>query len=146
VKVYLDNSVLNRPFDNSEITINRLETEILFWIIDLIKKDKIILVNSAMIEYENSLNPFPERKIFIEEILKLSKSFQELNLNIKKLAKILSEKFKTEFIDALHIASAQFARVDFFITSDYNLIKKYKGELKAISPRQFLQEYEKYKN
>jgi len=72
----LDNSVLNRPFDNSEITINRLETEILFWIIDLIKKDKIILVNSAMIEYENSLNPFPEKENFYrrnsEVIQKLS--------------------------------------------------------------------------
>ena len=146
MKVYLDNSVLNRPFDNPEITINRLEAEILFWIVDLIKEGKIVLVNSAMIEYENSLNPFPERKIFIEEILSLSKRFQELNQNIKKLAKTLSENFKIEFIDALHIASAQFAKVDFFITSDYNLVKKYKGGLKVIGHQQFLQEYDKYKN
>lgn len=146
MKVYLDNSVLNRPFDDPGITINRLETEILFLIIDLIKEGKIILVNSAMIEYENSLNPFPERKIFIEEILGLSKRFQAINQNIKKLAKTLNEDFKIELIDALHIASAQFAKVDFFITSDYNLIKKYRGELNIISPQQFLQEYDKYKN
>jgi len=79
MKLYLDNSFLNRPFDNPEIFQNRLESEILFWILDLIKNGKAILVNSAIIEYENNFNPFPERKIFVKEILKLAKIYQNVD-------------------------------------------------------------------
>jgi hypothetical protein len=52
MKLYLDNSFLNRPFDNSDIPENKIEAEILFQILKLVKEGKIILVNSAMIEYE----------------------------------------------------------------------------------------------
>lgn len=60
--IYLDNSLLNRPFDNPDIRINRLEAEVLFLVIDLSEKDKIQLTNSSVIEYENSLNPFQKEK------------------------------------------------------------------------------------
>jgi len=146
MKLYLDNSVLNRPFDNQEIFQNRLETEILFWILDLIKNGKVILVNSAMIEYENSFNPFLERKAFIENILKLAKVYQNLNKQIYLEAERIKKQFRVKNLDALHLASAKFAEVDFSITCDYNLIRKFKGEgLKVISPLEFLKEYEKYR-
>ena len=37
--LYLDNSFLNRPFDDPEIRINGLEGEVLFLILDLAKKE-----------------------------------------------------------------------------------------------------------
>lgn len=49
--LYLDNSFLNRPFDNPNVTINRLEGEILFLLINLAEKDKVQLANSSVIEY-----------------------------------------------------------------------------------------------
>lgn len=146
MKLYLDNSFLNRPFDNLNITINRLETEILFWILDLIRERKFILVNSAVIEYENSFNPFPERKFFVEEILKFARIYQNINEKIYLDAKRLVKQFKIKNLDALHLAVAQYAKVDFFITCDYNLIKKLKGKLNVISPGKFFEKfYEKYK-
>jgi predicted nucleic acid-binding protein len=145
-KLYLDNSFLNRPFDNPNIIQNRLEAEILFLILRLIRQGKIILVNSAMIEYENSLNPFPERKMFIEEFLKNSKIYQNVNEEIYLEAKRISKKFKIKYIDALHLATAMRAKVDYFITCDYNLVRGFKGKLKVITPLDFLKEYEKYKN
>jgi len=144
MKVYLDNSILNRPFDNPYVGLNKLKTEILFWILGLIKEQKIILVNSAMIEYENSLNPFSERKLFVENILKLSKIYQNVNDKIYSKAMEISKKFKIKNFDALHLACAIYAKVDFFITCDYNLVRKFKGELKAITPIKFLKEYEKF--
>jgi len=81
----LDNSFLNRPFDNPYVGLNKLE-----------------LVNSAMIEYENSLNPFPERKLFVENILKFSKIYQNLNDAIYLKAMAISKKFKIKNFDALH--------------------------------------------
>ena len=86
MKLYLDNSFLNRPFDNLEVNTNKLEAEILFFIIKLAKRKRIILVNSAIIEYENFLNPHPERKLFINEVLKLAKVYQNLTEKIKKQA------------------------------------------------------------
>lgn len=55
--IYLDNSFLNRPFDDPEIGTNKLEAEILSLIVKLASKNKVNIVNSSVIEYENSLNP-----------------------------------------------------------------------------------------
>jgi predicted nucleic acid-binding protein len=144
MKLYLDNSFLNRPFDNPDIPENKIEAEILFQILKLIKEGKIILVNSAMIEYENSLNPFPERKIFVENVLKLAKVYQNVNEEVYLKAKEITKKFKIENFDALHLACALCAKVDFFITCDYNLVKKFKNDLKVVTPLKFLKEYGKH--
>jgi len=115
MKLYLDNSFLNRPFDNLDIAINRLEAEILFWILDLVRERKIVLVNSAVIEYENSLNPFPERKFFVEEILKLAKIYQNINEKIYLDAKRLINRFKVKNLDALHLETAQYEKLTFLL-------------------------------
>lgn len=146
MRLYLDNSFLNRPFDNPDITQNRLEAEILFWVLKLVREGKVILVNSAMIEYENSLNPFPERKAFIEEILQNANLYQNLNQEIYLEAKNISRKFKIKNLDALHLACAKYAKVDCFITCDYNVVEEFKGELKVVEPLRFLKDYEKHKN
>lgn len=75
MKLYLDNSFLNRPFDDPSVRFNKLEAEILFLILKLVGDGKVILVDSAVIEYENSLNPFSERKIFIEKIMQKAKVY-----------------------------------------------------------------------
>lgn len=144
--LYLDNSFLNRPFDNPEVTINRLEGEILFLIINLAEKGKVQLASSSVVEYENSLNPFPDRKAFVDEILNKTKIYQNLNAQIEKRSRQLVEKTGMTPIDALHLATAEYASVDLFITSDYNIIKKYKGDLRVIAPLDFLNYYENSNN
>ena len=143
MNVYLDNSFLNRPFDNPEVGVNRLESEILLLIHKLVKTGKVNLVNSSMIEYENSLNPFSDRKLFIQELLKESTIYQNINQKIRDRAKSITENMNTAPIDALHLASAEEAKVDLFITCDYNLTKKYKGDLEVITPLEFLGIYER---
>ncbi len=138
MKVYLDNSFLNRPFDNPEAGVNKLESEVLILINKLVKNGKVNLVNSSIIEYENSVNPFPDRKLFISELLKQSTTHQNLNQRIKQRAESMVVEMHIGPIDGLHLASAEEAKVDLFITCDYNLIKKYKGDLKIIAPLQFL--------
>lgn len=58
MKLYLDNSVLNRPFDDQSEANIRLETISTIFILDLIEKKKANIVNSEIIEYENNHNPF----------------------------------------------------------------------------------------
>lgn len=140
--LYLDNSFLNRPFDNPDIEHHRLEAEILFFIIELIREGKVSIVNSSAITYENSLNPFEDRKVFIKETLRHASIYQTLNEDIKKRAILLVEKRKLSPIGSLHLATAEQVGVDFFITCDYNLIKKYQGKTQVVTPLEFLTFYE----
>jgi len=142
MKLYLDNSFLNRPFDNPAVRFNKLETEILFLILEFVRDGKIILVNSSVIEYENSLNPFPERKIFVEKVMQRAKVYQNVSEKINKRALEIEKTVKIRPIDALHLSTAEFAQVELFITSDYNVVKRYKGDFRVIKPLDFIKYYE----
>ena len=137
MKIYFDNSVLNRPFDDQSIAKIRLETIATFFILELIEKRKIKLVNSSVIEYENSKNPFFKRKIWISAYLSKATFYQKINLKIKERAKEIT-KLKITPIDSLHLSSAEVAKVDYFLTCDYNIIRKYKGNLKVMNPVDFI--------
>lgn len=138
MKIYLDNSVLNRPFDDQSLPKIRLETTAAVLIFELIESKKIKLVNSSVIEYENSKNPFFERKIWISVYLSRATLYQKLNQRIKKRAKEI-EELKIAPIDSLHLASAEAAGVDYFVTCDYDITGRYKGKLKIMDPVDFIQ-------
>lgn len=144
MKLYLDNSFLNRPFDDPAIKLNGLEAEILFWIIEMVVQHKLDLVHSAIIAYENSLNPSTERKLFVEEIMRLSTIYQNLDDAIRQRASQVQEETGITSIDALHIAAAESSQADVFISCDYSLLKKYKQEngiIAAAQPLTFIQQY-----
>lgn len=142
MKIYLDNSFLNRPFDELSTGLNRLEADALFFILECIQKDRLDLVHSAVIEYENSLNPVPERKSFVDEIMKTAVVYRNLDDTIRRRAMHIRKTLHVGSIDALHLACAEAASVDFFLTCDYTLIKRYKGDIRAISPLEFMHHYE----
>ena len=129
---------MNRPFDDQSVSNVRLEAMAAYFIFALIEEKKIKLVNSSVIEYENSKNPFFERKIWVFAYLSKATFYQRVNSKIKERAKGIGE-LKISSIDSLHLASAEAARVDYFITCDYDIIRKYKGNLKAINPINFIQ-------
>ncbi len=143
-KIYLDNSILNRPFDEQSNIKNRVERETLFLILKKIEQKELILVHSAIIAYENSLNPFPERKEFVEKVMKLATRYQDYTDEISIRASALKNEYNITSYDARHIASAEIAKIDFFITCDYQLVKKYTGDLKVITPIIFIKNYDEY--
>jgi len=138
MRIYLDNSVLNRPFDDQSISKIRLETVATFFVFELIENKKLKLVNSSVIDYENSKNPFFERKIWVSVYLSKAIFYQKLNLKIKERAKEI-EKLRISPIDCLHLASAEAAKVDYFLTCDYDIIRRHKGKLKVLNPINFIQ-------
>lgn len=150
--IYLDNSFLNRPFDDPDKGINKLESELLSLVFKLANEGKVDMVNSSVIKYENSLNPIPERKVFVEEIIKQAKIHQNVDEDIRDRAENLAQITGLSPIDALHLASAESANADVFITCDYDIIKQYKrsfpllrkrkGKVKVITPLEFIQYYE----
>jgi predicted nucleic acid-binding protein len=106
VKVYLDTSVYNRPFDDQGQTRIRLETEAFLSILEKAISGAIIIINSSVLIYENSQNPFAERKERVSSYLAIASKVIRLDESIKKKA-ISLESLGVEPIDALHLAYAE---------------------------------------
>lgn len=140
MKIYLDNCSFNRPFDDQSQVRIKVETDAKLYIQSLIKKKKVYLIWSYILEYENRANPFEERKVQIFKWKKYSVLKIVENKNIIKNAELhLRKGIKPK--DALHIACALEANCDYFITTDDFLLKKSNGikNIKIVSPPTFIQ-------
>ncbi len=135
VKIYFDMNIYNRVFDDQTQMRIRLESMAIDILFELIEKKKYELAWSFILEYENSRNPFIERKFNIISISTLCNETIEPNDSIKEIAKGIVNKSNTKDKDALHLASAIYGGCDYFITCDDKLIKtieKNKDALKEI--------------
>ena len=144
VKLYLDNSFLNRFFDDPALGANKLEREILLRVLDKAHTGDIQLVNSSVIGFENARNPFPQRKQFVEQVMKAAPMFQSYTEDAARRAEELVDVCKLSLYDARHIAVAETAQVDFFLTCDYDLVKKYQGTLNVMTPTTFANHYDQH--
>ena len=137
LKVYLDTSIYNRPFDDQSQSRIRLENIAFRVVLQLINSETIDLVSSAILDYENSRNPFPWRQRWIEQQLWKAKSYQNLNSQVIQRASIL-EKQGLKTIDALHVASAEISNSQYFLACDDRLIRRYKGSMNVMNPVSFV--------
>lgn len=81
------------------------------------------IVSSSVLLYENSLNPYDDRRVFVHSVLTKAKVFQIVNGKIVKRAQeIESEGIRG--LDSLHLACAEASETDFFITCDDKIFKK----------------------
>jgi predicted nucleic acid-binding protein len=64
-----------------------------------------------------------------------------LNEDTEARAATLMEEMHVQPVDALHLAAAEAAQVDYFITCDYAVIKRYQGDITVVSPLSFIHEY-----
>jgi len=139
-RVYLDNCCFNRPYDDQTDLLVFLETEAKLFIQELIYTDKLLLIWSFVLDYENAANPFDERKRSINAWKKLSITdcdlCEEIFDNARKMLNIgLRQK------DASHIACAIYAGADFFITTDKKILNKPVQGINLINPIDFVRRY-----
>ena len=121
MRVYLDNCMFNRPFDDQTQIRIRLEAEAKLYIQDKIKSKGVELIWSYILEIENSQNPHDERRIAIQKWKNLSTI--KIVENPKILAhanQLLKSGIKPK--DALHVASAVEGKADYFLTTDDKLL------------------------
>ena len=144
MKLYLDNSFLNRFFDDPALGANKLERDILLRVLDQVHTGDIQLVNSSVIAFENARNPFSQRKQFVEQVMKSAPIFQSYTETAHERAEQLVSERKFSLYDARHIAVAETAQVDFFLTCDYDLVKKYQGNMNVVTPATFANNYEQH--
>jgi hypothetical protein len=69
----------------------------------------------------------------------LSKEMIRLDFSIIERGKVLASK-GIKPIDAIHLSCAESAKVNFFLTCDDKILKKYLNEkLRAVNPLEFVQ-------
>lgn len=141
MRLYLDNCCYNRPFDDQKQLRVRLEAEAKLGIQGMILARAAELAWSYVLDFENELNPFGQRRMAIsqwrghatvdtnetEEVLSKAEEFAQVGLKSK---------------DALHLACAIVFKCDYSITTDDNLIRKAIGigGIKVIDPMTFIRE------
>ena len=136
MKIYIDTSSLNRIFDDQTQGRIYLEASAMLLVFSLIENREVDIVASDVLIFENSKNPYEERKLFVNAVLKHAKQFQIVDEKIlKKVQRI--ETLGIKGIDALHLACAEESGVDTLISCDDKIIKQYNGRLKAINPIEF---------
>jgi len=139
MRVYLDNCVFNRPFDDQSHVRIRLETEAKLYIQDCIKNNNIELIWSYMLDVENDYNPFEEKRRAIEKWKKIASIDIGENKSLLNRANGLV-RLGVKAKDVLHVSVAIEGNADYFITSDDRLLKKLSSnqEINALNPADIL--------
>jgi len=122
MKIYLDACCLNRPFDDQRQARVRLEAEAISLILQKLHQREWEWIGSDVLVYELGQTEDVERK---ERLLLLAgQSHQVVAMTEKILTQ--AEKLVTsgfDSYDAIHLASAENAKVDVFLTTDDNMQK-----------------------
>ncbi len=104
----------------------------------------IELVSSYVLIAENSMNKILSKREnirdFISKHTKYYVSIPHKDEIENKAAQIMLDGVK--FVDACHVACAIFAECDYFISTDYRLLKYKTDEIKLLNPIDFLLETE----
>jgi predicted nucleic acid-binding protein len=139
MRIYLDNCMFNRPFDDQSHIRIRLEAEAKLYIQSKIKNKELELIWSYILEFENSQNPHDERKNAIirwKDIAMLNiTETPALIENAKKVA-----EFGVKAKDALHVASAIEGNADYFLTTDDKLLSSLKRSkmIETLNPTDYI--------
>jgi len=123
LKVYLDTCAIQRPLDTLTQTRIRLEAEAVLGIFKHIKAGAVELFSSTVLEVEMAQNPISARQELAAQMLQNAVTVISINPPIAGQATV----FVTQGIkpaDALHLAVAESAGVDYFCTCDDRFLNR----------------------
>ena len=144
MRVYLDNCSYNRPYDDQSQMRIHLETQAKIHIQDMIRQEKIELVTSYVLDFENSNNRSIQKKMAIAKFMKEYATFYVSNKNEKEIAKLADAIMETGIKekDAYHVACAVIAECNYFVTTDDRLLKFQYEKIKLVTPGEFIRRLE----
>ncbi|MGS0756489.1 PIN domain protein [Roseateles sp. GG27B] len=133
--IYLDLCCFNRPYDDQSQVRVRLETEAKLSLQDKVRSGGCQLVWSAVLDLENSKNPYIEHMQAIAQWRALASNHVMAGPDVMTIAAQLVAGGVHNF-DALHVASAVVGKAELFITTDDRLLKRVQHlkSIKAVFP------------
>ena len=132
MKIYLDACCLNRPFDDQSQPRVRLETEAISLILGKLYQHEWDWVGSEMLLYEVGQNPDLENRQRVLSFASLAHQVVEMSDKILRRAEELEESGFDSY-DAVHLASAEHAKADVFLTTDDQILKVSKRKKNVLS-------------
>jgi len=122
LRIYLDVCCLNRPFDDQTQDRVHLETEAILLILERCQTGKWQLVGSEVVDFEVSQIPDYDRRRKVSSLTPLIKDLVIVDAEIAERA-LVFEKAGIKSIDALHLACAEKAEADIFLTTDNRFLQ-----------------------
>ena len=141
LRIYLDNCCFNRPYDDQSQLRVRFETQAKLHVQRMIFERELELVWSYVLKFENSRNPFEEKRRSIAQWEKLCCSYVAMSDEIVANAEKISSIGVKE-TDALHVACAIAANCHYFITVDKRLLAYSDSRIIICSPLEFINRIE----
>ena len=139
-KIYLDMCCFNRPYDDQTQPRIQFESAAKLMIQSLIVDGKIELVWSYVLEYENSKNPFQEKRDTILMFKKYAYKVIEPNRVIEDTAKDFQLKGLKAY-DSLHLACAIHTDCDYILTVDDKMLKQQNDDIIITDPVIFVNQW-----
>ena len=143
MKIYLDNCSLQRPLDDKTQPRIRVEAEAITEILLLCRSNFLTLVSSKALEIEVEETSNSKRRLLTFSILSSAKETVSITVEVGNRAREFEKRGFRQF-DALHLALAEVAQVDYFCTCDDKFLKKAKAQTdlktNAVSPLELIQE------
>lgn len=143
-KIYLDNCVLNRPFDDQSQERVRLETEAIVLLLSRLERKEWTWLGSQALDIEIDKTPDTEQQSRLRRIVEFINS--SIEIGDKELERS-SELQKLGFVgfDAVHLACAESGKADVFLTTDDRLLKLAKRlvkklHVKVVNPLDWMKE------
>jgi len=142
MRLYIDLSCFNRPFDNQHQERIRQETETIFEILNRVVEGKDNLIWSWVLTFENSRHPRPDRRDEIQLWQSRADSVIAISPTLDERARELSKQ-GIPALDAAHVASAEAARADLFLTCDDQIVRRAKRlelTVRVMNPMEYWKE------
>ncbi len=139
MNIYLDNCCFNRPFDDQSSIRIKLETDAKLYVQEKIKSQELTLTWSYILEFENSMNPYKNKR----ERIQKWKAFASHTVYATPAIVSLGYTFQEHGIkkkDALHLACAIEGQCEYFLTTDKKVLNKRQEirHIQIINPVEFV--------
>lgn len=144
MKIYMDMCALKRPFDDQTKSRIWLEAQAVIRILDAFHNGVCEILGSQALVLENKQNPDPVRRNRVSTVLSTFRVTFSIDENVFTRAETLRE-LGLRSMDALHLAGAESAGVQCFVTCDDDVLKKGKNaklKMKIMDPMEFVKEYD----
>jgi predicted nucleic acid-binding protein len=133
-KIYFDTCCLNRPFDDQTQVRIRLEAEAVLGILGRIENGELEWIGSEVLMDEIAQTFDAQRLIRVKLLSSFVQEIVEVTIKEVKRAKELQKEGFQQY-DALHIACAENAKADLFLSTDDRLLKRAKRVSKRLKIR-----------
>ena len=142
MRLYIDLSCLNRPFDDQGQDRIRRETEAVFAILTRIIEGRDALIWSWVLTFENARHPKQDRRDEIGLWEGRAEAVVTVSINLQERARQIAQH-GIPALDAAHLASAEAGEADVLLTCDDVLLRRAQRlglALRVINPVAYLDE------